>query len=60
MVSLLIFMFLGMFIPGKFGDILQIINAIALLIFILFSLLSLQNTSLNLQKWIVKLYKIIR
>lgn len=36
MVSLLIFMFLGMFIPGKFGDILQIINAIALLIFILF------------------------
>lgn len=36
MVSLLIFIFLAMFIPGKLGDILQIINAIALLIFILF------------------------
>lgn len=36
MVSLLIFMVLAMFIPGKFGDILQVINAIALLIFMLF------------------------
>lgn len=36
MVSLLIFMILAMFIPGKLGDILQVINAIALLIFVLF------------------------
>lgn len=36
MVSLLLFTVLAMFIPGKFGDILQGINAIALLIFCLF------------------------
>lgn len=36
MVSLLIFTLISLFIPGKFGDILQIINVIALLIFILF------------------------
>lgn len=36
MVSLLIFSIITMFIPGKLGDILQIINAIALLIFCLF------------------------
>lgn len=36
MVSLLIFTLITAFIPGKFGDILQVINAIAILIFFLF------------------------
>lgn len=36
MVSLFIFMFLAMFIPGKVGKVIQIINGITLLIFILF------------------------